>query len=210
MRLEEFLALPMTPSIRLRYGPSIEDAVEIDEATFERRKQELIDFCSTLPNLEGMSWQLLRLHTEGNGLMAKVLIALGELAGLWKMYPRPEWADLWQGNSMYPCIRTVSLPPARPKLVSDIDSSNPACECCGREMRNPKTSKWSDLLECVDNPGFCEECTMFCDSPIECALKEHKEANPVKPLPERAPPQENASEFAFDVEQYLKNFDGNQ
>lgn len=217
MNIEEFLAVPMTPSIRLRIGPGVDDAVEIDQFAFDAKKQELIDFCRALYNVDGASWQLLRMHTNGNGTLAKVLIALGELAGVWKMHPRPEYADLWYGNNMLPCIQHGSIVQAVapgqgvPKPSSgDLEKGVKECTCCDRSM-GPRDSKYHDLVS-SDVDGWCEECLAYCTPPDPCCIK-NMEAGSKQGIQKRAEVEEEVQEQPqevpdFDVESYLKGFDG--
>jgi len=176
MRLERFLADPLTPSVRLRVGPFVEDAVEIDQAVYEAQKDDLIQFCLDIPNADGMSWQVLRTYTGGNGTLAKVLIALGELAGVWKMHPNPFFSDLWFGNPMYPCISSGSvrrrLPIPKPSQ-GDLENTN-TCVCCGRQMGKPG-SKHNDLVE-SELERTCEECAALC-SPDRCEVTGEKQAH---------------------------------
>ena len=82
MNIEELLAVGNVPYIMVRFGPGEGDALPIDARSFALRKEELAKFCRSIPNADqGLSWKLLKAHTNNNGMMAKLLIALGELAG---------------------------------------------------------------------------------------------------------------------------------
>lgn len=178
-RIEDLLAVPMTPSIRVRYGPGPDDAVAIDEALWEAMKERFVEFCISIPNAEGSSWRTLRSYTGQNGLMAKLLIALGDLAGVWTMHPRLDTPDLWQ-NPMYPMVlvqvKTVDLgvKPSRGDLEYAL------CQCCERPM-GPADSIFHELQE--DHEGWCMECAEAeCELAGSCVLDKPKTVQPQKPV----------------------------
>lgn len=196
MRVEEFLALPMMPSIRLRIGPT--EAVDIDQMVFESKKEELIGFCLQIPNSEGMNWEILRTYTGGNGQMAKVLIALGDLCGVWQMYPPLDWVDLWRGNTFYPSIRMHTV--MYPKLAPVVDNFG-QCECCGRPTQIPSQGKPNEM---------CLECEICCDEEF-CAVTQSYRKDVVEKTKEAAAIKvetlaESHSDLdaPFDMEEYLR------
>ena len=213
MNIEDFLALPLAPSIRLRIGPRIEDAVNIDQGVYDLRKEQLIEFCRTLPNLDGAGWQVVRQHTGNNGTLAKVLIALGDLAGIWKMHPSPDIPELWVGMSMHPSIRigSIALPPspvAVPKPSrGDLEKDLTRCSCCGQMMGSSR-SRYLDIVE-SEIPGTCQDCAQSCESPDACTFRP-KEDKKQKTAEAREEPAEDVdtSMQNFDFSEYLKNFDG--
>ena len=191
MKIEKFLADPLTPSVRLRIGPSVDDAVEIDPTAYEAQKDLLLQFCLDIPNTDGMSWQVLRAYTDGNGTLAKVLIALGEMAGIWKMHPSPFFSDLWFGNPMYPCISSGSVKraPSVPKpSQGDLENTIP-CACCGRQI-GKRGSRYNDLIE-SEIERTCEECASMCYGDT-CQVTGEKHAHENSEAPEG-------------LEEYLKN-----
>jgi hypothetical protein len=180
--------LPMTPCIRMRVGPSPVDVIEIDQQEFEIAKDQLHHFCKSIPNPEGMSWQTLRTHTDGNGAMAKLLIALGDMLEVWKMYPPLEWVDLWGGNSIYPSI--AALP--KEELVAILP---PACSCCKRPFSG-------EVL-----PGFdstrCNLCGTLCTPGGPCVVSAAAVSSPVD-----ADLQEAESLSSDDIEDFLRKLNG--
>jgi len=177
MRLEELLAVPMQPCIRVRYGPKIDDVVEIDEVQFERRKDEFIEHCFTIPNLDGANWRILKPYAGDNGLMAKVLIALGQMIGIWKMWPDPNALEFTAWGDFHPSIQmgTVVKPP--PSVLKkervpkpsrgDLELDVSTCSCCDRPM-GPMDSTIHDLR--VEEDDRCFQCVEECGEDGPCRL----------------------------------------
>lgn len=198
MKIKEFLALPMMPSIRLRIGPT--EAVDIDQRVFEDKKEELIGFCLQIPNSGGMNWEILKTYTDGNGQAAKILIALGDLCGAWQMYPPLEWVDLWRGNTFYPSIKMHTV--VHPRLAPVTDNFG-QCECCGRFIQTPSLEKPNEM---------CLECEMCCDDEL-CAVSQSYRKDVVEKTKEAATLKvktlseaESNSDLdaPFDMEEYLR------
>jgi hypothetical protein len=193
MLLENLLAAPLTPSIRVRIGPN--DAIEVDQAAFENEKEMLRAFCQSIPQADdGLSWRVLKAHTGNNGLMAKLLIGLGEVLGIWKMYPDPGLPELWQ-SSLFPMIQAGSMAPS----VSEVPKPSrgelevgESCACCQRTM-----NEYNGLL--LEGYEFCWECAdAGCVGDGDCQLEKKAELRLVKP----AEPEEEPA----DIDSYLKQF----
>lgn len=163
MKLEEYLANPFQPCIRLRVGPGLMDVVEVDQAYWEEHKQDFIDECLRLEDVEGCNWRSLRKHTDGNGLMAKLLIALGDLAEVWTMHPpRSAPPGMWGAD-----LPRVLIGPARqpsvPKPSQGALEPLGHCLCCERPM-GPPDSFLHDLPRSESDETLCLECeAMGCD-----------------------------------------------
>lgn len=176
--IEDLLAMPMLPCIRVQVGPG--EVVEIDQQAYEAAKDELVAFCLSLPNLEGASWQILKPYTSNNGLMAKLLIALGDMAGVWTMHPPVSSPDLWSKSSMYPMVLTLQMEPVTPRGVpkpsaGDLEADEVPCECCQR-MMGPTDSTIHDLVESMPDLGMCIDCDVAgCDAGWDCQLDQKKE-----------------------------------
>ena len=208
--VEEFLATPGLRSIRLRYGPGMEDAVEIDQAVFDQRKQELLDFCLGLDNVEGMSWRLLKQCTGGNGLMAKVLIALGQLVGAWTMHPALDIPQAWT-STMYPTIFGRTAPTVSPSRTpkpsaGDLEVGTTPCRCCKRPM-GPSTSHVHEVFETFDGAGYCSDCAVEgCgDEEGDCLLEEAVKVRAPRLPTEEGVEEEDPSGAPPGLETYLRN-----
>jgi len=209
MNLEDFLAMPMTPCIRLRIGPEVTDVVEIDQITYDARKDELLLFLESIPLVDGASWRTLKPYTNNNGLMAKILIALGELAGVWKMYPSPDIAILWEGHSTYPCVLAGSVQfPSKQLPASSVPKPSrgdleegPTCVCCDRTMGDERY--FYVLQSQVD--GWCTECEEGCPPEGPC------EVNGKRPAIEKKANAEEREAFNIEgLEEYIKNINGGE
>jgi hypothetical protein len=204
MNIAELLALPLSLSIRLRIGPEPDDVVFIDTLMYEKKKEDIVDFCHSIPNIDqGLSWQLLMPYTGGNGTMAKALVALGELAGAWKMHPSPDFPDLWYKSKMYPMILadSTSQPKRRGSIFTNPEQTK-QCGCCGREMGVQGTTD-HDLYELVDD--MCWECVREgCDGYKKCLLGFDKAKMPsLSPSTKAEEPEEMSNEA---LEAYLSQF----
>ena len=158
MRIEDLLASPMVPSFTIEVSPG--QFLEVDMAGFEDKKEEFKAFCLSIPNIDGASWKLIKSHTNNNGLMAKLLIALGERAGIWKVHPPVSMADLWQKSPFYPMILSGSIEGVPSSKVpkpsrGDLERDTKLCVSCNREM-GPQDSLVHDLREARDS--MCFEC----------------------------------------------------
>jgi hypothetical protein len=159
IRIEDFLAEPLMPCLRLRVGPAEYDVVEIDIIALEARRDDVLEWMLTLPDVEGQNWRQLKTYTGGNGLMAKVLIALGHYLGAWQMFPLPETLpELW--NREHPrvfqkTVKPVSRVPQPSR--GDLEKDCVECRCCGRPA-GPATSSIHDLVLCGEEPDLCLEC----------------------------------------------------
>lgn len=164
MNLEVYLVQGMAPCIRLVLGPGPLDVVEVDQAYWEEHRQEFLDFCLGLPEVEGMNWRDLKEHADGNGLMAKLLIALGDLAGAWTMHPplNAPWSS-W-GRDLPRILEGPTQTPRTVPKPSSGDLDGTECSCCGRPM-GPADSLVHDLPASERDSELCLECeAMDCDA----------------------------------------------
>ena len=137
------------------------DEVEVDQLAFEERKDEIREFCQSLGDVTAYDWRAMRQFTDGNGQMAKLLIALGELAGAWKMYPPLEnSAGLW--NKDHPRVFQMVVfeePRLVPKPSAGDLETDQVCFCCERPM-GPTDSHVHDLVASRAEPKMCVECVV--------------------------------------------------
>ena len=206
MKIYDFLAQPGLPCIRVRVGPGVDDVVEIDQLYYDANKEDLLAWCLELPDVEGMTWRTLKIYTEGNGMMAKLLVALGDLAGAWKMHPPRDSIGMWTRQT--PRVSQV-IHPAPERLIpkpsaGDLDETKP-CFCCERPM-GPRNDYRYDLYQ--DEHGeMCVECVA-----MGCV----EEKGPCQVFPEKlaAAPKKEADEAAVEfvaappsgLDAYLKQF----
>ena len=210
-RIEDLVALPMQPSIRVRVGP--EEIVEVDMISWDSMKDDFITWALSLPGIDqGVGWRLLKPYTGNNGMLAKLAIALGELAGIWRMYPSPDQPNLW--GRTHPSILQLKKPLAATRRVpkpsaGDLDSDKD-CGCCRRSM-GPADSKFHDLTESDDTEGICLECDVVCGpNSKKCKIGVKKTAS-------RRPPdtvEEDLSDHnvvdivGLEFEEYANRFSG--
>tara|TARA_Y100000310_G_scaffold290970_1_gene318537 strand:+ start:67 stop:711 length:645 start_codon:yes stop_codon:yes gene_type:complete len=179
--IENLVALPMQPSIRVRVGP--DETVEVDQVAWEEQKGAFIEWALGLPRIDqGIGYRMLKPYTGGNGLMAKLVVALGDLAKIWRMYPSPDQPALW--GQTHPTIfqlrgrdqaRRVPKPSA-----GDLDPLR-HCECCERGM-GPEDSQVHDLVASDENTELCLECDLVCGPRAgTCELTEPKEKRAHRP-----------------------------
>lgn len=176
--MSKLLALPFTPCLRVRVGPKPEDVVEISAIEWEAEKPKFIEFCKSITEAnEGPSWRELKKHTGGNGLMARLLIALGDMAGVWTMFPRVFTPELWHPQHPMILRESVASRSTVPKpSAGDLERDTKECEVCHRPM-GPADSKHHDLVESPDE-GTCLEC--YHDQADEKRKPKTKKASVVK------------------------------
>ena len=209
MDIPYLLAFPFSPSIQVKIGPLPEDIISVDPEKLEERRDAIKDFCMSLPDTDGTSWQLLKEHTGGNGTMAKLLVALGELVGAWKMHPDPTRPEMWYPSSMLPMIQagSVSKPVSSrmPKpSAGDLEKDTASCACCSRRM-GPKDSRVHDLLTSREDSKLCVECGFEgCDTEGPCALGPVAEKPPMKQAAKDDEEPPDAAPPGAEVDNYLK------
>jgi hypothetical protein len=206
MKIEDFLALPGTQCIRIRVGPEMYDEVEISQDYFDAHKEELLDFCQSLGDVTAFNWRSMKQHTGGNGMMAKILIALGDLAGAWKMHPPLENSfGMW--NRDHPRVFQMMVAPASvPKpSAGDLDTDQ-ACFCCERQM-GPSDSSVHDLVASQEEPKLCLECALEgCElEQGPCHVFPDKVAGERKERPSMMPSEDGGPPPGLDA--YLSQFE---
>ncbi len=203
----ELLAGDRAPCLRLRYGPEVTDAVELDREAVEQRKGEILAFCAGLPGADqGLSWRQVRAHTSNNGLYAKILIALGDHLGAWTMHPAPELPRLWR--SIHPVIlapKKTKRPRGTPKPSrGDLEEDLKPCACCARPM-GPADSTVHDLTASDYNEDLCRDCEHADCDPLglgECQVDKPKGKEKV------ATPAEDELGLEDDeIDDFLKGFE---
>ena len=210
-RLEDLLALPLQPSIRVRIGPA--EVIEVDQVAWESSKDEFISWASSLPNTEqGIGYHLLKPYTNNNGMLAKLTIALGDLAGLWRMYPSPDQPALW--GRIHPTIMPLRQKDQRRKVpkpsAGDLDPAK-FCTCCERGM-GPPDSQVHDLVESDETPGLCLECDLVCGArAAKCQLGQKPKQKHAAYTPPETRAEEQEIENIIDLvgvefEDYAKQF----
>lgn len=208
---------PLTSVLAIETSPG--RVMEIDRLHWEATKEQFVAFCESIPGVEtGPSYQALKLYTNGNGDLAKLLIALGELAGVWKMHPPLRHPELWgKARQLYPMIAAEPRPaPAHtPKpSTGDLEKGVTDCGCCGRSM-GPTGSLIHDLVAGPEH-GFCSECEEAgCDG-VTCRVDELLTAalrSPSQQQPRRARVVEDFSdevEAPDGIDAYLSQFGGSR
>lgn len=158
--LPSLLAEPGVPCVRVRVGPDYDDVIEVDTAQLEDVKGHLLYAMSTLGDVTASDWEALRVHTGGNGMMAKLLIGLGHLLKVWEAYPDPmSPPEMW--NRRHPRVfrmAETAIPSRVPKPSrGDLETGTVACESCAMPM-GPVGSDIHDLRASSNAPKICELC----------------------------------------------------
>lgn len=195
MKVENFLAMPGMPCVRVRVGPGPGDFADIDQAYLDAHMEEVRDYCESLGEVTASNWRTLRVHTEDNGMMAKLLIVLGDLAGAWSMYPPIDSGQgLW--NRDHPRIFQLTTPVKSIRRVpkpsaGDIDADS-SCSCCQRGM-GTFNSHVHDIVASKAEPELCIECYL-----ADCYVGEG--ACNVFPGRDRNDPKQGPARVEADVE----------
>lgn len=153
--------MPLTAMLAVETSPG--KMMEIDRVHWEATKDQFVAFCEDIPGIEtGPSYQALKLYTGGNGDLAKLLVALGELAGVWKVHPPVRFPELWGKSKLYPMVaaeprlsRAAKSRVPKPS-AGDLEKGVTDCACCSRSM-GPEGSTIHDLVAGPEH-GFCAEC----------------------------------------------------
>lgn len=167
MNLADLFALPSDPSFHLQLGPDFEkDSVIIHIGLWDLHKSKFREWVCSLPEIQekqAVSYRVLAQHTQGNRLLARVLIALGDLEGLWQFYPDRSIPSLWSKSNMYPMIlsgsfnlpQAVDAPSSRVPKPSegDLEPTEGFCEACEQPMgpehsRSHDRSRWNGTDVC--------------------------------------------------------------
>jgi hypothetical protein len=150
--------------------------IQVDRGMWEMAKDSFASFCNSLPVEAGPSYKLLKHYVGGNGDMAKLLIALGEEVGVWKMHPPVNRPELWGKSTLYPMVAAGTVRAKAPQVpkpsAGDLERDTKECSCCARTM-GPENSKWHDLHEGPTRSGMCYDCDYAgCDTHEPCRLEE--------------------------------------
>jgi hypothetical protein len=171
VNLKEILASQTSQAMAVEIAPG--KFIEVDPMMMKSREGELRSYCLSLPVAGGASWRQLKPWAQNNGDLAKLLIAIGELVGAWKMHPPVTSPELWGKSDLYPMISVeVKEAPSRVPKPSrgDFDVGTSLCTCCGR-MMGPTESTTHDLVESMPGLGLCAECDQAdCSPPGACRL----------------------------------------
>jgi len=190
-RIENLIAMPMEPSIRVRLSP--EEIIEVSQASWESQKDSFMEWALSLPGIEqSIGWKLLKPYTGNNGMLAKLTIALGDLAKIWRMYPSPDQPALW--GRTHPCIMELRKLQESPRTVpkpsaGDLDPTA-FCTCCERGM-GPSGTTIHDLEASDENTELCLECDLQCGPRASsCQLRGSKEKKAAQYRPPETREQE--------------------
>lgn len=160
MNLEDFRATTVAPCIRMVLGPGIEDVFEVDQAYWEAHKDDFIEWCLGLDQAEGLGWRDLKQYTGGNGQLAKLLIALGDLAEVWKMHPpRGSPPNMWARHMPVVLVGQPKVPTVVKPSAGALEPDK-LCFCCERPM-GPPDSLVHDLPASEREPKLCLECEVM-------------------------------------------------
>ena len=154
MDLTELLALPGCHYLRVQVGPAFDDTVDVDRVALDARGESIKKWCLSLEVADGTSWKELTRHTDGNGVLAKLLVALGDAVGAWRSLPLP--GGLWTSRSP-----VVSLLASSKSTKPSAGALEPVglCECCRRPV-GPEGSILHDLRR-AEESDLCEECVSY-------------------------------------------------
>jgi hypothetical protein len=181
--LHDLIAQEMEPSIRIRITP--DHAISISQIRWEERMADILAFCVDLDVESRLSWQMLQEVTGGNGDMAKLLIALGEMLQVWCRHPSLDFPELWTTQSVPMILAGSSVKTAAGRVPKpsrgDLEKGMVPCSCCRLSM-GPPDSIFHDLLASIMNPKLCTDCEAAnCDVGGPCQQYKTKEAEVRKP-----------------------------
>jgi hypothetical protein len=184
----DLIALPLQPCIRVLVTP--DEVVEVDQIAWETGKDAFIEWALSIPDIAGgLSHRQIRPYVGGNSSLAKLAVALGDLAGIWKRYPSSvEIRELW--GQTHPVVMPFS-PSVKARAVpkpsaGELDATA-KCACCSRGM-GPASSKVHDRIESLELNGLCSDCDYVCGyGARECSLIKRKST---KVMEKRAEPSE--------------------
>jgi len=201
MNFDELIAKTMTPSVTVFFGPGPDDYVLVGQGALERMKSEILELCQTVPE-DCLSWQVMRQHTEDNGQYAKLLIALGDMLGFWKMHPPIGQVHIWaKGGAMYPMVLSGSRRAPEHRGVpkpsrGDLEVDTTPCDTCQRPM-GTFDSRYQDLRAVEKGSPTCHECAWDAE---QKKVTERKKTAHVKPTEQEETPID--PEF---LDRYLKS-----
>ena len=92
------------PHVPIRVTPT--QVISVDPQKLRQHQGDIRKLCNSIPNAAGSNWQILRVYTNGDGDLAKLLIALGELLGVWIRHPPLDVPAAWS-NPYFPSIYYV-------------------------------------------------------------------------------------------------------
>jgi len=180
--LADFIALPGMLSTQVEVSPGV--VVSVDSLILSSRREELKTYCLSIPQEELTSWKSLLPRTNNNALLAKLLITLGDMEGVWVKHPPNGTPYAWLPDQPVVLIHSA-VPKSRvPKpSAGDLEVNTVLCELCG--MRIGKFgSTLHDYVEA--SPG--SKC--ISDDQESCEMIEQPEMNPlVAATAEKSPPE---------------------
>ena len=197
------LAEPHEPRITVRLTPT--QSVEVSQIRWKAQMAEILDFCVDLDVEDRLSWQLLREVTRGDGEMAKLLIALGEMLQVWARHPSIDFPELWGMPSLPMILAGSSVKTAAGRMPKpsrgDLEAGMIHCGCC-RKMMGPADSVYHDLVAAIMNPKVC----IYCEA-ADCEVGEpcrqgHRKVAAVEPLSEKKESIEEAQLVANEFSAY--------
>lgn len=151
-----------SPADAIAVEVSPDRCMTIDRRAWEHSQIAFREFAESIPGTEsGPSYQALKPYA-GNGDLAKLLIALGDLAGVWKMHPPVRHPELWGKSPLYPMIAASSVAKPEKRRVpkpsaGDLEADTATCTCCERTM-GPFDTRIHDLAADAEQPALCSEC----------------------------------------------------
>ena len=210
-RIEDLVAMPMEPSIRVLISPT--EAVDVSQAAWESQKDSFVAWALSLPGIDqSINWRLLKPYTGGNGMLAKLVIALGDLAKVWRMYPSASQPALWNKNhpSIFEIVHVKKSRKVPKPSAGDLDPTG-TCTCCERDM-GPSGTDIHDLEASDDNTELCLECDLECGpraSSCRLGRSKEKKASQYRP-PETVSEEEEEDNVVHldgvEFEQYASQF----
>jgi len=182
-QISDLIAMPMEPAIRIRVGPT--EVVQVSQSAWELKKDDFLEWALALPRIDqGIGYRLLKPYTGNNGMLAKLAVALGDFAKIWRMYPSPDQPALW--GRTHPAIMQLRKTDQRRRVpkpsAGDLDPAK-TCTCCLRGM-GAADSQVHDLVESDDTEGLCLECDLVCGpraSDCQLSASKEKRAQAYKP-----------------------------
>ena len=188
--LADFIALPGMPSTKVEISPGV--FVPVDPAVMSIRKEELKQYCSSIPPEEVVTWRGLLPRMGGNETLSKLLISLGDMLGVWTQHPPVNSPYAWLPEHPVVLIHSVSTTSSVPKpSAGGLEAGLITCDRCGVSM-GPFGSILHDYVE-AEPDSKCisydpEKCEMLEGAPKKKAAIP-KPSKDFDDLPPDAPPE---------------------
>jgi hypothetical protein len=182
--------------------------VPVDTSVLSSRKEDLKAYCLSIPQEELTSWKSLLPRTNNNGLLAKLLIALGDIEGVWVKHPPADSPYAWLPDQPAVLIHNTVPKSTVPKpSAGDLEVNTVICDRCGICI-GKYGSTLHDYVEaspgskCIsDDPETCE----MVEQPKKAAASPKTAANSDEPPPTEVAGPSTTGPSPTGIDAYLRS-----